>query len=75
MDCTDFLTQALEHDLGILIETTDVEVLKRKLYQARTQAQAAGINAFDGLTFRVDPRNPKNHLLILKKDREKNGQS
>lgn len=49
MDCTHFLEAAFASPRGVLIETTDVEILKRKLYKARQDAQARGVEIFNDL--------------------------
>lgn len=49
------LWRALEAPSGIEIESSDVEVLKRRLYTVRSKVRAKGNQAFDCLQFITPP--------------------
>lgn len=60
----ELLYQAIAAKLGVVVETDAVELLRQKLYAART---ASLDPALDNLSFIISPTNPQSELWIVKK--------
>jgi len=58
----ELLYQALEAEIGIKVETNDVEKLRQKLYRLRGKDPL-----FEHLSFIVSPTNPNAELWIMKR--------
>jgi hypothetical protein len=59
----EFLHKALETDLGIVVQTSDPEALRTRLYQIRAKAKNP---AFECLVFKPSVTNPTSELWIIK---------
>lgn len=59
----EFLNKALETELGIVVETSDPELLRTRLYKARAESKNP---AFDCLVFKPSVTKPTSELWIIK---------
>lgn len=63
MEYIEFLYRALDTPLGVVIETSDVELLRTRLYAARREAMNPD---FRFLTFTPSRSDPKGALWIVR---------
>lgn len=61
----EMLWRALEAPRGVEIECSDIEALKRRLYQVRGKAREKGNAAFDDLAFVTPPAGADVRLWIV----------
>jgi len=59
----EFLYQALNSNLGIILSTNNPEALRQQLYKARREAQDSTL---DSLSIRISPVSPKDEVWIVK---------
>jgi hypothetical protein len=69
-DIRNMMAAAVMSPFGILITTSDPELLKRRAYVVRSAARKQGNLSFDVLSFRTSPVNPTGELWIIKNARE-----
>jgi hypothetical protein len=62
MDLLEILYAAYRSDLGVIVNTTDPERLRQKLYAERKKDPDLAC-----LSFRISPTMPESQLLIIKK--------
>lgn len=62
----ELLYRALDAEVGIAVRTSDVQLLRNRLYLCRRQAQNP---AFEALTFSPSRTNPDSELWILRNNK------
>lgn len=60
----ELLYEAYRSERGIIVETSDPERLRQKLYAERKKSGDTDLNC---LTFRISPTQPASQIFILKK--------
>lgn len=63
LDLVQFLYRALDAEVGIVVRTSDVNLLRNRLYTCRRQAQNPD---FEALTFSPSRTAPTTELWIVK---------
>lgn len=66
IELEELLWRAVESRLGIEVEASDIDALKRRLYTTRRKAQEQGNHNFDGLALLTPPQDPDTKLWIVK---------
>ena len=62
----EILWRALEAPCGLELEASDIETLKRKLYQVRAKAKEKGNDAFDCLQVITPPVGAETKIWLVK---------
>lgn len=69
LNLIELLYEALHSEVGIIVQTSDVEKLRQKLYPLRKESEELQV-----LSFIVSPTNPNSELWIVKNG-ERKGQT
>lgn len=58
--------EALRTENGVAIETSNPDILKRRLYVVRAAARKRGVNDYDLIEVRTSPTSPNSELWLVR---------
>lgn len=62
--------EALRTEHGVAIETSNPDILKRRLYIVRAAARKRGVEDYDSIEVRTSPTSPNTELWLVRSKHE-----